>query len=98
VIPISDAESFETARRVSRQEGILIGGSGGLAVAAGLRVARDAGSDDVIVVLNPDSGRGYLSRVFNDEWMATFGSRSVPAVARAPKEDRSMRRTRTQVT
>jgi cystathionine beta-synthase len=73
VIPISDAESFETARRVSRQEGILIGGSGGLAVAAGLRVARDAGPDDVIVVLNPDSGRGYLSRVFNDEWMATFG-------------------------
>lgn len=73
VIPISDADSFDMARRVSRQEGILIGGSGGMAVAAALRVARDARPEDVVVVLNPDSGRGYLSRVFNDEWMARFG-------------------------
>jgi cystathionine beta-synthase len=73
VIPISDADSFHMARRVSRQEGILIGGSGGMAVAAALRVARDARPEDVVVVLNPDSGRGYLSRVFNDEWMARFG-------------------------
>lgn len=73
VIPISDAESFATARRVSREEGVLIGGSGGMAVAAGLQIAREAGPDDIVVVLNPDSGRGYLSRVFNDEWMARFG-------------------------
>jgi cystathionine beta-synthase len=73
VIPISDEESFLTARRLAREEGILIGGSGGLAVAAALRVARDAAPDDIVVVLNPDSGRGYLSRVFNDTWMSTYG-------------------------
>lgn len=73
IIPISDEESFLTARRVSREEGILIGGSGGMAVAAALQVARRAGPDDIVVVLNPDSGRGYLSRVFDDEWMAGFG-------------------------
>lgn len=73
VIAVSDQESFLTARHVARVEGILVGGSGGLAVAAALRVARRCGPDDVVVVLNPDSGRGYLSRVFNDEWMATHG-------------------------
>jgi cystathionine beta-synthase len=73
VIPISDEESFLTARRVSREEGILIGGSGGMAVAAAIRVAKAASPDDIVVVLNPDSGRGYLSRVFDDGWMANFG-------------------------
>src|SRR3954463_14605791 len=73
IIPISDEESFLTARRVSREEGILIGGSGGMAVAAAIRVAKTAGVDDIVVVLNPDSGRGYLSRVFDDDWMANFG-------------------------
>jgi cystathionine beta-synthase len=73
VIAVSDEESFLTARRVSQQEGILIGGSGGLAVAAALRVARQADPDDIVVVLNPDSGRGYLSRVFDDGWMANYG-------------------------
>ncbi len=73
VIAISDEESFLTARRVAREEGILIGGSGGMAVAAALRVARRAGPDDIVVVLNPDSGRGYLSRVFNDQWMSGYG-------------------------
>ena len=61
------------ARRVSQEEGILIGGSGGTAVAAALRVAERAGPDDLVVVLIPDSGRGYLSRVFNDDWMANYG-------------------------
>jgi cystathionine beta-synthase len=73
VIAVSDAESFQVARRVSRTEGILIGGSGGLAVAAAIRVAKQAGPDDIVVVLNPDSGRGYLSRIFNEDWMANFG-------------------------
>ncbi|MGV1004152.1 MAG: pyridoxal-phosphate dependent enzyme [Candidatus Nanopelagicales bacterium] len=73
IIPISDAEAFATARMASHTEGILIGGSGGLAVAAALKVAARGGPDDVIVVLSPDSGRGYLSTVFDDEWMATFG-------------------------
>jgi cystathionine beta-synthase len=73
VIPITDEESFLTARQVSREEGILIGGSGGMAVAAAIDVAKQAGPDDIVVVLNPDSGRGYLSKVFDDEWMANFG-------------------------
>ena len=73
VIAISDEESFRTARRVSEVEGILIGGSGGMAVAAAIKVAKRAGPDGIVVVLNPDSGRGYLSRVFDDEWMANYG-------------------------
>ena len=56
VIAISDEESFLTARRVSEVEGILIGGSGGMAVAAAIQVAKRAGPDDIVVVLNPDSG------------------------------------------
>ncbi len=73
IIAISDEESFLTARRVSREEGILIGGSGGMAVAAAIRVAKATQPDDIVVVLNPDSGRGYLSRLFDDKWMANFG-------------------------
>lgn len=73
VIAISDGESFLTAREVSRVEGILIGGSGGMAVAAAIQVAKRAKPDDIVVVLNPDSGRGYLSRVFDDEWMVNYG-------------------------
>ncbi|MCY7297952.1 MAG: pyridoxal-phosphate dependent enzyme, partial [Ilumatobacteraceae bacterium] len=73
VIAITDEESFLTAREVSREEGILIGGSGGMAVATAIRVAKAAGPTDIVVVLNPDSGRGYLSRVFDDQWMANFG-------------------------
>lgn len=72
-IAISDAESFRMARYVSQVEGILIGGSGGMAVAAAIQVAKRADPDDIVVVFNPDSGRGYLSRVFDDKWMANFG-------------------------
>jgi cystathionine beta-synthase len=73
VVPISDEESFLIARRVTREEGILIGGSGGTAVAAAIEVGRDLGPEHLVVVLIPDSGRGYLSRVFDDEWMAGYG-------------------------
>ncbi len=73
VIAISDRDSFAMARQVTQQEGLLIGGSCGTAVAAALKVAEEGTPDDLIVVLLPDSGRGYLSRVFNDEWMAGFG-------------------------
>ena len=73
IIAISDEESFLTARYVSETEGILIGGSGGMAVAAAIKVAKAADPDDIVVVLNPDSGRGYLSRVFDDAWMANYG-------------------------
>jgi cystathionine beta-synthase len=73
VLPVTDQESFETARKVSQVEGLLIGGSGGTAMAAALRVARSAPPDALIVVLNPDSGRGYLSRVYDDTWMSQNG-------------------------
>ncbi len=73
VVAVSDAESFATARRVTREEGLLLGGSGGTAVAAALRVGRDLPADAVVVVHIPDSGRGYLSKLYNDAWMADYG-------------------------
>ena len=72
-IAVSDADSFLTARRVSREEGLLIGGSCGTAVYAALELAEGLTADDLVVVLIPDSGRGYLSKVFDDEWMEGFG-------------------------
>ena len=73
VVMVSDRDSFLTARRVTREEGILVGGSAGTAVWAALEVGRDAGPDAVIVVVIPDSGRGYLSKVYDDSWMADHG-------------------------
>jgi cystathionine beta-synthase len=73
VIAVSDAESFRMTRRLAREEALLVGGSCGLAVVAALRVAATATAGDVIVVLLPDGGRGYLSKIFNDEWMADYG-------------------------
>ncbi len=73
VIECSDQEAFLMARRVAVEEGLPLGSSGGLAVAAALKLAPDLTADDLVVVLVPDSGRNYLSRVYNDEWMATYG-------------------------
>ena len=73
VIAISDADSFAMARRVSEEEGVLIGGSCGTAMAAALQLGEELGPDDLVVVLLPDTGRGYLSKVFNDGWMAEYG-------------------------
>jgi cystathionine beta-synthase len=73
IIAVSDAESFRMTRRLAREEALLVGGSSGLAVVAALRVAQSAAPDDVIVVLLPDGGRGYLAKIFNDEWMADYG-------------------------
>jgi cystathionine beta-synthase len=70
---IPDRESLLTARRLAREEGILAGPSSGTAVAAALRVARELGPDDLVVVLLPDSGRSYLSKVFDDEWLRQWG-------------------------
>jgi len=73
ILAVSDADSFTMTRRLAREEGLLVGGSCGMAAMAALRVAERAGPDDVVVVLLPDSGRGYLSKIFNDDWMASYG-------------------------
>jgi cystathionine beta-synthase len=69
---VGDAEAFEMARRLAVEEGILVGGSGGMAVVGAQRVAIE-NPDELTVVIIPDSGRSYLSKIFNDEWLAANG-------------------------
>ncbi|MCJ0904122.1 cystathionine beta-synthase [Rhodococcus sp. SRB_17] len=78
IIAVSDADSFEMTRRLAREEGLLVGGSCGMAVVAALEVAKREGPDALIVVLLPDGGRGYLSKIFNDQWMASYGFLRTP--------------------
>jgi len=73
ILRISDKESFLMARRVAREEGLLVGGSSGTAVAAATRIAATLPTTAVLVVIMPDSGRGYMSKIFNDEWMMANG-------------------------
>ncbi|MFE7527989.1 cystathionine beta-synthase [Kitasatospora sp. NPDC057542] len=73
IVAVSDKDSFQMTRRLAKEEGLLVGGSCGMAVVAALEVAKDLGPDDVVVVLLPDGGRGYLSKIFNDDWMADYG-------------------------
>ena len=79
VIAVSDADSFAMTRRLALEEGILVGGSSGMAVVAALRAAEKLGPDDTIVVLLPDGGRGYLGKIFNDKWMRSYGFSAAPA-------------------
>jgi cystathionine beta-synthase len=73
IVAVSDGDSFAMTRRLAREEGLLVGGSCGMAVVAALRVAERLTRDDVVVVLLPDGGRGYLGKIFNDAWMADYG-------------------------
>jgi cystathionine beta-synthase len=73
IVAVSDRDSFQMTRRLAREEGLLVGGSCGMAVVAAVQVAQGLGPDDVVVVLLPDSGRGYLSKIFNDDWMNDYG-------------------------
>jgi cystathionine beta-synthase len=73
IIAVDDAASFDLTRRLAREEGLLVGGSSGMAVVAALEVARELPSDAIVVVLLPDSGRGYMSKVFSENWMRSHG-------------------------
>jgi len=73
MIRVSDKEAFNTARRLAREEGLLVGGSAGTAVAAALKYAQRFDSAKYIVVLLPDTGRNYLTKIFSDSWMQENG-------------------------
>jgi cystathionine beta-synthase len=73
IVAVSDGDSFAMTRRLAREEGLLVGGSCGMAVAGALRAAEQLTRDDVVVVLLPDGGRGYLGKIYNDDWMADYG-------------------------
>jgi len=78
IIEISDKDSFDMTRRLAKEEALLVGGSSGMAAAGAIRLAHELSSDPaaedmVIVVLLPDSGRGYLTKVFNDDWLGQYG-------------------------
>ena len=73
IVQVSDRDAFHMARRLAREEGILVGGSGGAAVAAALKVGEKLGKDKTLVTLLPDTGRNYLSKLFSDQWMKEQG-------------------------
>jgi cystathionine beta-synthase len=81
-VKVSDRDSFLTARAVTRREGILIGGSGGTAVFAALQVARELDETKNVVVLLPDTGRQYLSKIYSDSWMLQHGMLDRPEAIR----------------
>jgi cystathionine beta-synthase len=80
-VRVSDRDSFLTARRLAREEGLLVGGSGGTTVWAALEIAKRFGPDARILTMIPDSGRSYMSKFYDDNWMLEhgFAERRVPA-------------------
>jgi cystathionine beta-synthase len=80
-VRVSDRDSFLTARRLAREEGLLVGGSGGTTVWAALEIANRFGPDAAILTMIPDSGRSYMSKFYDDNWMLEhgFAERRAPA-------------------
>ena len=81
-VRVSDADSFRLARAVTRQEGILVGGSSGTALYAALEVARELDESKTIVVIFPDTGRNYLSKLYSDSWLLQYGMLERPEIVR----------------
>jgi cystathionine beta-synthase len=81
-VRVSDRDAFRVARAITRQEGILVGGSSGTAVYAALEVARELPEDAVVVVILPDTGRNYLSKLYSDTWLLQYGMLERPEVVR----------------
>lgn len=73
MVRVSDRDSYLMARRIAREEGLLVGGSSGTAAVAAVKLAKTLPKDAIVVVIFPDSGRGYMSKIFNDEWMIANG-------------------------
>ncbi|MGH8873867.1 MAG: PLP-dependent cysteine synthase family protein, partial [Acidimicrobiia bacterium] len=82
-LTVGDGEAFAMTRRLAREEGMLVGGSCGMAAHAALQVAGEL-PDRLVVVILPDSGRGYLSKVFNDEWLRQQGFETGPLAFSSP--------------
>jgi cystathionine beta-synthase len=81
-VRVSDRDSLLTARAITREEGILVGGSSGTALYAALAVSRELDADAVVVVIFPDTGRNYLSKLYSDTWMLQYGFLERRAVVR----------------
>jgi cystathionine beta-synthase len=72
-LTVSDRDSFLTARRITAEEGVLVGGSAGTAMWAALEVAKELGPDHLVIVILPDSGKSYLSKLYDEAWMRENG-------------------------
>ena len=73
MVRVADRDSFLMARRIAREEGLLVGGSSGTAAVAAVKLAKTLPASAIVVVILPDSGRGYMSKIFNDDWMIANG-------------------------